>query len=221
MTNDNSKETVYDQAGMSEHRVGFGDQPIVLVIDIQKGMTDPENPLGAELDETVGHANEVAEAAHDVDVPVVFTSAMTHDKEARDMGVFAEKIPALKTLQEGSKWVEIDERMDYRREEDYLIKKQQQSAFHGTELHSILTAWGIDSLIVTGCSTSGCVRATVFDAVANGFRTTIPAEAVGDRSAEQHESHLFEMGAKNADVLPTSEVVEYLHSLRTTPEVEP
>lgn len=212
MTSSEPKEEVYEGAGMSDHRIGFGDDPAIVVVDIQNGMTDPENPLGSELDDMVARANEVVEAAHDADVPVIYTTAMTHDENARDMGVFAEKIPALKTLQEGSKWIEIDERMDYREGEDYLLKKQQQSAFHGTELHAMLTAWGIDTLVVTGCSTSGCVRATVFDAVANGFRTTIPAEAVGDRSSEQHESNLFEMGAKNADVLPTKAVVEHLSS---------
>lgn len=209
----NSKESVYENAGMSDNQVGFGERPAVLVIDIQYGMTDPENPLGAELDEMVEHANTVVQTAHDNDVPVVYTTALTHDEEGKDMGVFAEKIPALTSLQADSRWVEIDDRMDYREGEDYLLDKQQQSAFHGTELHAMLTAWGIDSLIVTGCSTSGCVRATVFDAVANGFRTTIPDTAVGDRSTEQHESNLFEMGSKNADVVPTDEVVDYLQSL--------
>jgi nicotinamidase-related amidase len=220
MANQSSKEDVYDQAGMSDNYVGFGDRPAVLVIDIQNGMTDPENPIGAKLDGMVESANEIVETAHDVGVPVLFTTAVTRDKSARDMGVFAEKIPALKTLKEGSKWVEIDDRLDFREDEDYLIKKQQQSAFHGTELHSMLTAWGIDSLIVTGCSTSGCVRATVFDAVANGFRTTIPAEAVGDRSTEQHKSNLFEMGAKNADVRPVSEVIDHLRSATRAEEAE-
>jgi nicotinamidase-related amidase len=212
MTNRDEKEEVYERAGMTGNRLGFGENPAVIVIDIQNGMTHPENPLGAELDDMVEHANTIVEAAHENGVPVVYTTAMTHDEDARDMGVFAEKIPALKTLQKGSNWIEIDDRMDYRGDEDYLLQKQQQSAFHGTELHSMLTAWGIDSLIVAGCSTSGCVRATVFDAVANGFRTTIPAEAVGDRSDDQHESNLFEMGAKNADVVPTRTVLEHLES---------
>jgi nicotinamidase-related amidase len=207
------KENVYEEAGMKNNRVGLGERPAVLVIDIQYGMTDPENPLGAELDEMVGHANRVVRTAHDNNIPVIYTTALTHDEEAKDMGIFAEKIPALKTLQKDSRWVEIDDRMDYREDEDYLLQKQQQSAFHGTELHSMLTAWDIDSLIVTGCSTSGCVRATVFDAVANGFRTAIPDKAVGDRSIEQHESNLFEMDSKNADVLPTEEIINHLKSL--------
>ena len=97
-------------------------------------------------------------------------------------------------------------------EADHILDKQQQSSFHGTELHSMLTTWGVDTLVVLGCSTSGCVRATVFDAVANGFRTIVPVEAVGDRSTDQHEANLFDMGAKNADVISTEDVLDYLHS---------
>lgn len=211
MANAESRERVYERAGMNDNRVGFGERPAVIVVDIQHGMTDPENPLGSELPEMIEYADEVVKAAHETNVPVVFTRAVTKHPEAADMGVFARKIPALKTLQDGTKWTEIDDRMDIR-ETDHVLDKQQQSAFHGTELHSMLTTWRVDTLVVTGCSTSGCVRATVFDAVANGFQTILPAEAVGDRSTDQHESNLFEMGAKNADVVSTEAVLDYLRS---------
>lgn len=211
MTTKESREQVYAESEMTGNQLGFGDNPAVIVIDIQNGMTDPENPLGSELNGMVEAAGHVIDAAHDADVPVIFTRAITHDENALDMGVFAEKIPALKTLQPDSEWVEIDDRITVG-PDDYVLDKQQQSAFHGTQLHPILTSMGVDTLLVLGCSTSGCVRATVFDAVANGFRTALPAEAVGDRSDYQHEANLFEMGAKNADVVSLEEAIEYLES---------
>ncbi|WP_129113536.1 isochorismatase family protein [Halegenticoccus tardaugens] len=211
MTTDDSKEAVYERAGMTDNRIGFGERPAVVVVDVQNGMTDHENPLGADLPEMVEYANKVVQAAREANVPVVFTRTVTTHPDAADMGVFAEKIPALKTLRDGTEWTEIDGRMDVRGG-DHVLDKRHASAFHGTELGSMLTAMGIDTLVVAGCSTSGCVRATVFDAVANGFRTAIPAEAVGDRSTAQHESNLFDMGAKNADVVSTEEVLAYLDS---------
>lgn len=206
-----SREQVYEQSDMADNRIGFGESPAVLVIDIQKGMTDPKNPLGSKLPGMVEAASRIIDTAHEVNVPVLFTRAITYDENALDMGIFAKKIPALGTLQPGSKWVEIDDRITVD-EDDYVLDKQQQSAFHGTELHSMLTTMGVDTLIVLGCSTSGCVRATVFDAVANGFRTAVPKEAVGDRSKYQHEANLFEMGAKNADIVSLEEAIEYLES---------
>ncbi|SIR94020.1 Nicotinamidase-related amidase [Haladaptatus litoreus] len=206
-----SREEIYEHAGMTENPIGFGERPAIVVVDIQNGMTDPDNPLGSVLPEMVEYANEVVRAGHEADVPVVFTRTVTKHPDAADMGVFAEKIPALKTLQDETEWTEIDNRMDVD-EADHILDKQQQSAFHGTELHSMLTTLGVDTLVVLGCSTSGCVRATVFDAVANGFRTIVPVEAVGDRSTEQHEANLFDMGAKNADVISTADVLDYFHS---------
>jgi nicotinamidase-related amidase len=129
--------------------------------------------------------------------------------EAADGGVWPQRIEPLKTLQAGSRWVEIDDRCQVG-EDDHIIEKKQASAFHETELDSMLTAWAADTVIVTGCTTSGCVRASVVDACASGYRVVIPENCVGDRSDEQHDANLYDMDAKYADVRPLEEVLEYL-----------
>jgi nicotinamidase-related amidase len=126
----------------------------------------------------------------------------------QDVGPLGFKVPGLAIFMAGSKWAEIDARLEVR-PEDYVIWKKWQSSFYGTDLASILVHRQIDTLVVTGCVTSGCVRATVVDACTHGFRVTIPRECVGDRTAEIHEANLFDMNAKNADVIPVAEVEAY------------
>ncbi|WP_416841420.1 isochorismatase family protein [Haloferax sp. DFSO52] len=202
------KRATYERASM-DTRVGYGDHPALLVVDLQKGFTDPENPLGGDLTAVVERTNRLLEAAHDNDVPVVFTRIVTSHENGSDYGIWMEKIPRLDTLVVGSQWVEIDDRLAVA-DTDHILDKRQASGFHGTELSSMLVAWGIDTLVVTGCTTSGCIRASVVDACANGYRTIVPEEAVGDRAIEPHESNLFDMNAKYADVRPVDEVVSYL-----------
>jgi maleamate amidohydrolase len=99
------------------------------------------------------------------------------------------------------------------RPDEFLIWKKWQSAFFGTDLRSILTGLGVDTLVVTGCVTSGCVRATATDAASHGFRVILPRECIGDRTAQIHEANLFDLNAKNGDVVPLAEVLAYLERL--------
>ncbi|MFB6165029.1 MAG: isochorismatase family protein [Haloarculaceae archaeon] len=202
------REQIYERAGMDD-QFGYGDRPVVVAVDFQVGMTDPENPLGSELDAMVEANNRLVAAAHEADVPVVWTRVVYTHPEAADGGIWPQKIEPLKALQAGSRWVELDERCDVG-PDDYVLEKKQASAFHETELHSMLTAWGVDTVIATGCTTSGCVRASVIDACANGFRVVVPEACVGDRSDEQHDANLYDMAAKYADVRPLEEVTAYL-----------
>jgi nicotinamidase-related amidase len=202
------KQAVYERAEM-DNQVGYGDDPAVLVVDLQTGFTDPENPLGGDLAGVIERTNSVVDAAHGGDVPVVFTRVVTKHEDARDMGVWSEKIPSLSTLQAGGEWVDIDPRL-HAHEGDHVLDKRQASAYHETELDSMLTGLGVDTVIVTGCTTSGCIRATVVDACSHGYYTIVPEATVGDRALEPHEANLFDINAKYGDVRPVEEVVDYL-----------
>jgi len=204
---DPETEAVYERAEM-DSQVGYGDEPALLVVDLQTGFTDPESPLGGDLSDVIGRTNRLLAAAHAGDVPVVFTRIVTTDEDTRDLGVWGEKIPSLSTLQEGSRWVELDSRLDIG-PQDHVLDKRQASAYHETELNSMLTGLGVDTAVVIGCTTSGCVRATAVDACSHGYRTVVPEGAVGDRAPEPHEANLFDINAKYGDVRPVEEAVDY------------
>lgn len=207
------KKTVYERAGM-DNQVGYGSDPALLVVDLQTGFTDPENPLGGDLTEVVERTNRLVDGAHDGGVPVVFTRIVTKHEDARDLGVWGEKIPSLSTLREGGEWIDIDPRLPVG-EDDHVLDKRQASAYHETELDSMLNYLDIDTVVLAGCTTSGCIRATAVDACSHGYYTVVPEEAVGDRALEPHEANLFDINAKYADLRPVEEVVDYLAD-RTT-----
>lgn len=209
MTEDD-KQAIYERASM-DNRVGYGDEPVLLVVDLQTGFTDPENPLGGDLTDVVSHTGRLVGAAHDGGVPVVFTRIVTKHEDMHDLRVWGEKIPSLATLQADGEWVDIDPRLDVR-EADHVLDKQQASAFHGTELTTMLASVGADTVVVTGCTTSGCIRASAVDACAHGYYTIVPEDAVGDRAIEPHEANLFDINAKYGDVRPVAEVATYLES---------
>ena len=202
------KQAIYEQADM-DNRVGYGEEPALLVVDLQTGFTDPENPLGGDLTAVVERTNDLVDAAHEGDVPVVFTRVVTKHEDMRDLGVWGEKVPNLSTLRAGSEWVDIDPRLHVG-DDDHVLDKRQASAYHETELDSMLTRLGVDTVVVTGCTTSGCIRATAVDACSHGYATIVPEEAVGDRAVEPHEANLFDINAKYGDVRPVAEVADYL-----------
>jgi len=193
-------------------RVGFGRRPAVLVVDFIIGFTDPASPLaadfGAELDATIG----VLEAARQRRLPIVFTTT-AYDDDMSDAGIFPLKVPSLAQLKQGSRWVEVDPRLG-RRPAEPVLEKKYASAFFGTSLASDLRALGVDTLIVTGCTTSGCVRASVVDALQHGFRAIVPRECVGDRSQQQHAANLIDIDGKYGDVVETAEVTAYLAAVK-------
>jgi nicotinamidase-related amidase len=145
-------------------------------------------------------------------VPVVYTTVSYGEGDTRTAAAFIDKVPALLTLEAGSRWVEIDPRIAPLDDEP-VLNKLFASAFFGTALASFLVANGCDSLIVTGASTSGCVRATVVDALQHGYRPIVPREAVGDRNQAAHEASLFDIDAKYGDVVSADEVLAYLAEL--------
>jgi len=193
-------------------RAGFGRRPALLVIDVNVGFTDPASPLVCELDGVVAAIAGLLEEARRAGLPVVFTTVAYDEEAKRTAAVFIDKVPALLTLEAGSRWVEIDSRIEPRTDEPVLTKLFA-SAFFGTRLASLLASSGCDSVIVTGASTSGCVRATAVDALQHGYRVAVPREAVGDRNAAAHEANLFDIDAKYGDVVSLDETLAHLDEL--------
>lgn len=201
----------YGERGLGA-RVGYGANPAVIVIDMTKAFTDPEYKVGCDQTETLARIAELLAAARSRDVPVFFTQ-IAYLPDGSDGGWFVKKVPALMELQlSDPNCMEIDERIAPVDGEVVFCKKYA-SAFFQTHLPSMLVSQGIDTLILAGCSTSGCVRATAVDGISSGYRIIVPAEAVGDRSPGPHEANLFDIASKSADVVPLREVVEYLEGL--------
>ena len=169
-------KALYERKGFSK-RVGWGARPAVLVVDVTNGFTDPESPVGADLSAVIDEINRVLEVARTSSVPVIFTSIAYEDPEVEG-GFWVKKIPALRVLRKGTAAVAVDARLD-RRSSEPIIYKCYTSSFFGTHLQTLLQHLGIDTLVVCGTSTSGCIRATACDAVQLGFRCIVPETAVG------------------------------------------
>jgi maleamate amidohydrolase len=192
-------------------RAGFGLRPALLVIDVNVGFTDPESPLACDLKGVVVAIQRLLGEARAAGLPVVYTTVSYDEGDRLAAAAFIDKIPALLTLEAGSRWVQIDPRIAPLPDEP-VLNKLFASAFFGTPLSSLLTAAGCDGVIVTGASTSGCVRATVVDALQHGFRPVVPREAVGDRNPAAHEANLYDIDTKYGDVVSLDEVVAHLEA---------
>jgi maleamate amidohydrolase len=194
----------YRAKGLAQS-VGFGRRAALLVVDMIIGFTDPSSPLGSDLDRVVEAIRELLAPVRAAGLPVFYTTVAYEEEDCRDGGRFVEKVPSMKILRQGSPWVALDPRLGARSEEPLLVKKYA-SAFFGTDLDRRLKADGVDTLLVTGCTTSGCVRASVVDGMQYGYRVIVPEEAVGDRSRSQHEANLIDIQGKYGDVMPLAEV---------------
>jgi nicotinamidase-related amidase len=193
-------------------RAGFGRRPALLVIDVNVGFTDPASPLVCDLDGVVAAIGRLLDEARRAQIPVVYTTVSYTEGDKIAAAAFIEKVPALLTLQAGSRWVEIDPRIAPLPHEP-VLNKLFASAFFGTALSSLLAAAGCDSVIVTGASTSGCVRATAVDALQHGYRPLVPRDAVGDRNPAAHEANLYDIDAKYGDVVSLDDAIEHLEEL--------
>ena len=192
---------------LSRNQLGLGRKPALIVVDMINGFTDPACPLGCSCPEVVAANARLLEAFHARNLPVYLTTVVYHsDDQAR---IFRERIEALNVLTPDSDWVKVDPQLPIR-EGDELIEKQWASAFHKTDLDQRLHAQDVDSLVVTGLTTSGCVRATVVDGLQYDYRVVVAREAVGDRNPEAHAANLFDMHAKYADVADLEEVIAQL-----------
>ncbi len=192
-------------------KAGFGKKPALLLVDFVEGYFDPECDLYAGVEDTLASALRVREAAHAAGIPVILTNVVYHPS-AIDGGRFYEKARPLRYFLKGSPmgaWPKGLEPTDG----ELIISKQYPSAFFGTSLAATLTSLGIDNVILTGLTTSGCIRASCVDSMSHGFITTVVREAVGDRHEDPHEANLFDMEAKYADVVSEADTIAHLQSL--------
>jgi maleamate amidohydrolase len=193
-------------------RAGFGQRPALIVVDVNVGFTDPASPLVCELDGVVGAIARLLDAFRRAALPVVYTTVAYDEAGKERAAVFIDKVPALLTLEAGSRWTEIDARIAPEPGEPVLTKLFA-SAFFETPLAELLADERCDGVVVAGASTSGCVRATVVDALQHGYRVVVPREAVGDRNPAAHEASLYDIDAKYGDVVSVEDVLEHVAAL--------
>ena len=200
-------------SGVWDGRLGFGNKTALIVIDLLQGYTTEGAPLYAPgVVSAVSEMHELLKAARATDMIIIHTQVRYNPHTFIDGGVWTKKAPVLKALVEGDPYAEFCEGMEPRPEE-LLITKNYASAFFGTSLNATLTAAGVDTLLITGCTTSGCIRATAVDALQNGFRPICVRECCGDRHNDPHEANLFDINAKYGDVIDKSEALEYIGTL--------
>ncbi|MFS0853642.1 isochorismatase family protein [Microbacterium sp. 179-I 3D4 NHS] len=201
----------YEKAGF-RGRVGWGERPALLVIDMAGAWTSPEEMLGSDLSAVEDHIVELLGAARRAGLPIIFTT-MAWDPSLSEIGkVIRRKTTHSVHMLHGSTNVELRPRMD-RRPEEPLVVKPRASAFYGTNVDGMLISAKADTVIVVGCSTSGCIRATAESAFNRGFHVIVPAEAVGDRSQTAHQGNLFDIDARYGDVEPVADVLDTLRAL--------
>ena len=200
-----SAPDVYEEKGFGG-RQGVGERPAVVVVDFIVGFTNSESKLACDTDDAVAATRRLLDAARDAGVPVIYTTVCYEETDLERAAAFLAKAPALATLRPGSPWIEVDERLGRRADEPVLVK-QFASAFFGTDLDERLREAGCDTVIVTGASTSGCVRATAVDALQYGYRVVVPRDGVADRREESHRVTLTDIDAKYGDVVSIDEAV--------------
>ncbi|MEH6637941.1 MAG: N-carbamoylsarcosine amidohydrolase [Porticoccaceae bacterium] len=200
-------------AGVWDNRIGFGRKPALLVIDFMKGYTAEDSPLFAPgVVTAVAESEALLAVARECSVPIIHTIVRYNPVTFEDGGMWIKKAPVLKCLVEGNPYAETcDEVLPIAGET--IVTKNYASAFFGTSIAATLIAQGIDTAIMIGCSTSGCIRASAVDAVQHGFRSIVVRECVGDRHPDPHDANLFDIDSKYGDVVSKIETIEYFRSL--------
>ncbi|QFU84627.1 isochorismatase family protein [Natronorubrum aibiense] len=188
--------------------VGLGDRPALLVIDLINAFTDPDTSLGSDVADVLEQTERLLAAFREHDLPRYFTT-VAFEESYGDAGRFIEKVPALRELRLGTEAVEVDDRIEPVGDERVILKKYA-SAFFGTDLETELTTQRVDTLVLAGVTTSGCIRATAVDSLQHGYRTIVPEDAVGDRAEGPHRANLFDIDAKYGDVVTTDAVINHL-----------
>ena len=205
------------KANPTRRRFGFGKRPAIINIDLQKAYTCVgEFATAYETDpQQLAHVNQLSNALRSKGGPVVWTYVAYMDS-GEDCGIWGTRTDtpdSLQNIKVGSRRSEFDDRLQIDHQRDVVINKRMASAFHETHLNSVFNFHGIDTVIVTGGSTSGCVRATVVDSLSRSFRTIVPEECVADKHESPHFANLYDMAVKYADVMSAKEVLAYLEGL--------
>lgn len=208
------RDADYEAVGF-RGRIGFGERPAVVVVDVVRAYLDgPLTDADGRFESARASAARVVDAARAAGHPVIFTAVKIAPGGA-DAGWFAVKVPGLSVFEEGSPYAAFPEAPAPVAGE-VVVTKQYASSFFGTSLAATLNAQRVDTVIVLGFSTSGCVRATALDALQHGFRPIVVADACGDRDQATHDQNLFDLDSKYADVLPEHDVLAYLTTGHTS-----
>lgn len=200
----------YESKGFAA-RSGYGRKPALLIIDFINGFTDPTTPLGGDFSREVAVTGQLLTAFRAGSLPIIYTT-IEYDPDFKDAGVFIKKVPSLAILVRGSPLCRVDDRIRPLPGE-YIVSKNYASSFFGTNLDTHLRVNGVDTVVMTGCTTSGCVRASAIDSLQYGYHSIVVREGVGDRAQGPHDANLFDIDAKYADVVSVGEVLDYLRAL--------
>ena len=202
-----SDDDVYRKQQFGQ-KTGFGKRPALLVVDFVNGFHDPEILGGGNIAGAVLATVPLLDFFRERRLPVIFTR-IVYAEDGSDASLWCEKVPRLVSLTEHADASQVVDALAPRPGE-LIIRKTQASAFFGTHLGACLTAKGIESLVFAGCTTSGCVRASVIDAMSLNYRTVVATDCVGDRALGPHQANLFDMGQKYSDLLTGKEVMREL-----------
>jgi maleamate amidohydrolase len=206
-----SDDLAENYKGAFDGNLPFGQRPALLIVDFVVAYLDPASPLYAGVEDALASNERLLAAARKAGIPILFTNVV-YTPGGADGGVFYRKVPALRLFDKGSPLGAFPASLQPR-EGELVISKQYASSFFGTHLAATLTAQGIDTLLITGLSTSGCVRATALDACQHGFLPFVVREACGDRHPGPHEANLFDLQAKYAEVISEAEALAHLQAL--------
>lgn len=204
-----SDTDIYRAQGFG-NAVGMGARPALCIVDFTNGFVDPAVFGGGNIPEAVAKTVGLLAAARRCRLPIAFSRVVYAD-DGSDTCAFVRKVPALATLTEHAHAGQIVAELTPLPAET-ILRKTQPSAFFNTGYAEQLRRLGVDTLIVTGCTTSGCVRATVVDAMSHDFRTIVARDCVGDRSLQAHDANLFDMGQKYADLVDSEIIVRMLRA---------
>ncbi|WP_323768784.1 isochorismatase family protein [Marinovum sp.] len=205
-----SQEQVYAEAGFGQ-KVPRGRCPAIVVVDFTYGFTDTQYPTAADMSAEIAATKRLTDRARDKGLPVIYTTIAFQPWE-RDSLPWLKKATGMAALEAGSRLVEIDPATGIQPADPVLVK-HGASAFHGTNLAGLLTGAGVDTVVVTGATTSGCVRATAVDAVQSGFTVLVPADCCADRAQRPHDAALYDIDQKYGDVTDADDIHTWLDSL--------
>lgn len=197
--------------GAFDGHLPFGERPALIIIDVVRAYFEPASPLYADFKAMRASCERLLTAARGAAIPVIFTN-VSYAPDGRDGGVFYRKLPALKVFERGNPLAEFLPSLGPVAEE-LVITKNYASAFFGTSLASTLTAMRVDTLLISGLSTSGCVRATALDACQHGFLPFVVRDACGDRHPAPHAANLFDLQAKYAEVIGEAEALALIGNM--------
>ncbi len=198
---------IYKQQGFGKNS-GFKGRCALLMVDFVNGFCDPKYYGGGNIIDAVKRTKILLQAFRDLELPIVHTRVV-YEVNGSDKGIFCEKVPGLERLTESAHISQIVGDLKPQPNE-HIVRKTQASAFFNTGLVSWLILRNIETLIVTGCTTSGCVRASVVDSMSYNYRTIVVKDCVGDRAIGPHEANLFDMQQKYADIYSCDEVIGQL-----------